>query len=513
MAMVYGTGTDSSVGGQIRTDYFYKKALVEVAKEAYFGQMADSMTMPKNMGKTIKLYHYLPILDDRNMNDQGINATTAGTGTQFDYPYGQAGANSTKKTAYVRVIKPENNDGTNPNDNSEGTWMYFRGDHATTAATALTIAQNNAMTWLRNKGVIDLTTPANTDTWAEVKALAITAGYLITEYAGTLDTVYGNLYGSSKDVGTISGKIPPLTESGGRVNRVGMKRLELEGTLDKFGFFTEYTQDSLDFDSDTELLSHLTTEVIKAANEMTEDQLQIDLLNSAGVVRYTGGASAASELQGNDVTDPFATGNTNDAITYDDLVKLSIELDNNRVPKATKIISGSRMVDTKVVNAARYIYIGSELIPSIMKMTDYHGNKAFIPVAHYASAGTVAKGEFGAVDNFRFIVVPEMMHWAASGAAVTSPSTVYRNSADSTGTLKYDVFPMLVVGDGAFTTVGFQTDGKSVKFKTKHVRPEQNYSNADPYGTKGFYSVQWWYGFMPLRSERIAVVKTVAEWG
>ena len=549
MAMVYGTGSDSSVGGQIRTDYFYKKALVEVAKEAYFGQMADSMTMPKNMGKTIKLYHYLPILDDRNMNDQGINATNVGNGTQFDYPIGQSGANSTTKTAYVRVVKPENVDQTAsprvPKDNSEGTWMYFRGDHASNGTTALQIAKGKAASWLLGqKNSLSGTTVSNSytaltgidtvidngTTAAELATIygilsttgagltpagvtPLDEGYLFTEYAATENTNYGNLYGSSKDVGTISGKIPTLTESGGRVNRVGMKRLELEGTLDKFGFFTEYTQDSLDFDSDTELLSHLTTEVIKAANEMTEDQHQVDLLNSAGVIRYTGSATSPGTLQGNDVADPFGSTNTNDAITYDDLVKLSIELDNNRVPKATKIISGSRMVDTKVVNAARYIYIGSELIPSIMKMTDYHGNKAFIPVAQYASAGTVAKGEFGAVDNFRFIVVPEMMHWAATGATVTSDTTLYRNSADSSGVLKYDVFPMLVVGDGAFTTVGFQTDGKSVKFKTKHVRPEQNYSNADPYGTKGFYSVQWWYGFMPLRSERIAVVKTIAEWG
>lgn len=52
----------STVGKQIRTDYFYKKALIDAAKEQYFGQMADVRSMPKNMGKTIKQYHYLPIL-------------------------------------------------------------------------------------------------------------------------------------------------------------------------------------------------------------------------------------------------------------------------------------------------------------------------------------------------------------------------------------------------------------------------------------------------------------------
>ena len=43
---VYGNGSNSTVGSQIRTDYFHKKALIELAKEQYFGQLADTMSMP-----------------------------------------------------------------------------------------------------------------------------------------------------------------------------------------------------------------------------------------------------------------------------------------------------------------------------------------------------------------------------------------------------------------------------------------------------------------------------------
>ena len=382
-------GTASDVGGQIRTDFYAKKALVEAAKEQYFGQLADVTAMPKNMGKTIKRFHYMPILDDRNVTGQGLDG---------------AGAS----------------------------------------------------------------------------------------YAN------GNLYGSSKDVGTITTKIPALTEAGGRVNRVGMKRLELEGTIEKFGFFDEYTQESLDFDSDADLMQHITTESVKAANEITEDQLQIDLLNGAGVVRYAGVATSNATLSGE------TAGIT--AVDYDDVVKLSIELNNNRTPKQTKVISGSRMVDTKVVNAARVMYVGSELVPALMKMTDYHNNKAFIPVAQYAQAGTVIRGEIGAVDAFRIVEVPEMMKFAGVGAAVTVADAGYHSTSS-----QYDVFPMLVVGDGAFTTVGFQTDGKTVKFKIKHVRPSENHSSSDPYGETGFYSIKWYYGTMILRAERLALLKTVAE--
>ena len=134
-------GVQSTVGNQLSDFYFQKKALIDAAKDQYFMQLADVTAMPKNMGKTIKRYHYIPLLDDANINDQGIDA---------------AGVAS----------------------------------------------------------------------------------------------VDGNLYGSSKDVGTIQGKLPLVSEVGGRVNRVGFKRKELEGTIQKMGFFDEYTKSLWIFDSD-----------------------------------------------------------------------------------------------------------------------------------------------------------------------------------------------------------------------------------------------------------------------
>jgi N4-gp56 family major capsid protein len=519
--IVYGTGSNSSVGSQLNLFHYYKKALVEAAKESYFSQMADVRSMPKNMGKTIKQYHYLPILDDRNLNSQGIDAAgaLASAGTVV------AGKNTHPFIAAVSVL---------PKGQPESQTIYFRADNVTGDTEALAEAKAKFVAWAYGEGFTTSQDIDGTSTAADIAAAytelvggvvsadgagstAGTTPYVVNTIAGSSTTLYGNLYGSSKDIGTITSKIPVLSETGGRVNRVGMKRIELQGTIDKFGFFTEYSQESMDFDTDAELMMHLTQEVVKAANELTEDQLQIDLINAAGVVRYTGTATSTATLQGNDITSPFAAGNGNDALTYDDLVKLSIELDNNRCPKNTTLIAGSRMVDTKVVNAARYAYIGSELLPTIMRLTDYHGNKAFIPVAAYASAGTVARGEVGAIDSFRFIVVPEMMHWDAVGATVAvdaEEDSVYRFSATADGaSFKYNVYPMLVVGESSFTTIGFQTDGKSVKFQTKHVKPGDNHTTDDPYGETGFYSIKWWYSMMPLRPERIALVKTIAEFG
>lgn len=378
-------GNQSTMGNQLQTELFWKKALIEAKKKVFFGQLANVRAMPKNMGKVIKQYHYIPLLDDANINDQGIDAA------------------------------------------------------------GVTIAN-------------------------------------------------GNLYGSSKDIGTISGKLPTLTENGGRVNRVGFKRKELQGTFEKFGFFDEYTQESMDFDSDADLEQHINREMLNGAAEITEDALQIDLLTSAGVVKFAGNATSNATVSGDDI------------VSYGDLIRLDIDLDANRTPKQTTAITGTRMIDTKVISGGRVMYIGSELIPTLRAMKDLHGEAAFIPVEKYAAGGTLLNGEIGSVGPFRIIVVPEMLKWAGAGADASADATCYE-TAD-----KFDVFPMLVVGEESFTTIGFQTDGESVKFSITHKKPgKETADRNDPYGETGFMSIKWYYGFMVLRPERLAVIKTAAK--
>lgn len=377
-------GSQSSIGNQLTTHFYQKKALIDLVKERYFGQLADVTAMPKNHGKKIVRYHYIPLLDDRNINDQGIDAQ------------------------------------------------------------GVTIAN-------------------------------------------------GNLYGSSRDIGLIPAKMPLLSETGGRVNRVGFKRKELEGTFEKYGFFQEYTQASLDFDTDAELQMHINREMTRGANEMTEDLLQIDLLNAAGTIRYAGAATSTATVGDADVVD------------YGDLMRLSIDLDDNRTPKRITMITGTRMVDTKTIMGARALYIGSELIPTLRAMKDLHGEPAFVSIEKYAAGGSTLTGEIGAIDAFRVIVVPQMLKWAGAGATSAS-GDVYETGG------KVDVFPMLVVGEGSFTTIGFQTDGNTVKFTVYHKKPGEGVADRnDPYGETGFMSIKWFYGFMALRPERLGLIKTAAK--
>ena len=392
---------DSASSDQMNTFFWIKKALIESRKEQFFMPMSSTMNLPKHFGKAVKVYHYIPLLDDRNVNDQGIDANGA------------------------------------------------------------TIAN-------------------------------------------------GNLYGSSRDVGSIVGKLPTLTETGGRVNRVGFTRLEREGSLHKFGFFTEFTQESMDFDSDDMLKEHLSRELLTGAVQLTEAVLQKDLLAAAGTVLFAGAATSDATITG-EVTP--AAGAVPElpasVVSYKNLMRLDQILTDNRTPKTTKIITGSRNIDTKVISGGRVMYVGSELVPLLKGLKDLFGNKAFIEIQHYGDAGTLMNGEIGSIDAFRFVQVPEMLHWAGAGAiAVDNPG--YHSTMVGVDE-RYDVFPMLVVGDDSFQNIGFQTDGKTVKFSVLTKMPgNETADRNDPYGETGFSSIKWYYGILIKRPERIGLVKCVA---
>ena len=392
---------DSASSDQMNTFFWIKKALIESRKEQFFMPMSSTMNLPKHFGKAVKVYHYIPLLDDRNVNDQGIDAN------------------------------------------------------------GVTIAN-------------------------------------------------GNLYGSSRDVGSIVGKLPTLTETGGRVNRVGFTRLEREGSLHKFGFFTEFTQESMDFDSDDMLKEHLSRELLTGAVQLTEAVLQKDLLAAAGTVLFAGAATSDATITG-EVTPAAGPVPAIPAsvVSYKNLMRLDQILTDNRTPKTTKIITGSRNIDTKVISGGRVMYVGSELVPLLKGLKDLFGNKAFIEIQHYGDAGTLMNGEIGSIDAFRFVQVPEMLHWAGAGAiAVDNPGY---HSTMVGGDERYDVFPMLVVGDDSFQNIGFQTDGKTVKFSVLTKMPgNETADRNDPYGETGFSSIKWYYGILIKRPERIALVKCVA---
>lgn len=395
-----GTPTPSTIGPQLVDFMFIKKALAEQAKEIVFSNMSSTIEIPKHTGTAIKRYVDVLMLDDKNINDQGIDAA------------GQTGQLSK-----------------NPN---------------------------------------------------------------------------GNLYGSSRDIGVIADRLPALGEQGGRVNRVGFKRLTIQGTMQKYGFFYEFTQDALNFDTQADLLQNMSREAVRGATQLQEAMLQKDLLDNCGTVYVPGTGFADWDT---DTTTSLKASVDDTAIpTYKDFMKFKLMLDDLRVPGSTSMFTGTRYIDTKTIPSARFAFISNALLPMLEQIKDFNNQPAWVPVEQYAAGGYTHPKEVGKIGNFRFIVVPEALYWGGAGAA-PAQNSIHRATSN-----KLDVYPILVIGEDAFTTIGFQTNGRDGKIKVMTKMPGlETASFDDPYGSRGFTSMQWWYGFLAQRPERLACMYTVAE--
>jgi len=158
-------GSASSVGVQLRTDHIKRKALIELVKEKYFSPLADTTVMPKHFGKKIRHYHWVPLLDDANINDQGIDA---------------AGVTTTREVT-ITIAAP---------GSTQGLWSkeYVSGEGAT-AGAALTAAQANTEDYFRELGVF------NTDFATTKTALEALPEPWVIDDTGVDVPASGNMYG------------------------------------------------------------------------------------------------------------------------------------------------------------------------------------------------------------------------------------------------------------------------------------------------------------------------------
>ena len=311
---------------------------------------------------------------------------------------------------------------------------------------------------------------------------------------GSVKSGNGNLFGNSKDLLVQNGAFPLLTEEGGMVNRVGMKRLVIEAKVSEYGFYMSFTKRSLDMDTETGLLARYSRAIGETQGDIREAQIRNALIGAAEQnMVFAGDATAIDEVDEADI------------LNYGDLRLMDKALKDARCPRSTKIIDGSTKYGTTTVGKARYVYVGSELIPTLEDM-EHKGKSVWQPVEMYAAAGTIAQGEIGRIGPFRFIEVEEdMPYYAGQGADASGSTGIAYVSTGADGNPHYDVFPVLFVGSGSYATVGFEGDVARVTT----VMPKADAYN-DVYGKKGAVSISWYFGMMYLHPEWIRSIATAA---
>jgi len=428
---MYNAGTDSTSGANTIVHYYDRMGIKAAIDENIFSQTADARNMPKKYGKTYKVSKWLHILDDDNMNDQGNLVWDEGS------------------SAYVTVVDNEGYKSGNK------CFLDHRYDGAdSTAKHAAALADANAFNASTGSG-----TPVE-----------IAAG-----------THNGAQYGSSRDVGYVTDNMPVLAEGASGVNRVGVTKITVETSLKRFGNYLEYS-DEVDLFSEDSVQIHYREELGYMAGQVQDDLTQIDMLNAAGIVAYTGTATSRDT-----VADIMAG-----VSGYNIIRKTTKQLFVNKAKKTTSVIGASTKVTTTPINAGWTAFIDSDVKYDLESVVDTAGDIAWTPSYKYATSGSLMKGEVGAIHDTRFIEAPRMMFWQKDT----------ENNAQLT-----DVHAILYVTPESFATVGLHGNNK-ITFKSKAPGKADS---TDVYGLRGFFSYNFFYASIALQPEKIARIECAAS--
>jgi len=166
---------------------------------------------------------------------------------------------------------------------------------------------------------------------------------------------------------------------------------------------------------------------------------------------------------------------TSSPLTNADLRLILRNFNRNDAEPFTEIVSPSQMVSTEGIAPAYFVTAHTDLKSDIQNLEN------FVPINQYSRTDKILPGEYGKVDEFRFLLTSNFKPWLSSGASSSTYLT-----AGSTGTGSADVYPVLVFARDSFGGTFFQ--GKNA-MHLKIVSPD-NVQHGNEMGLKGFMS--WW---------------------
>lgn len=285
-----------------------------------------------------------------------------------------------------------------------------------------------------------------------------------------------------------------LTEGAGAVNERALEKVTVETSLARYGEMINYT-DEVDLFSEDSIQVRYREELGELANSRMEDLMQLDML-ATPTVMYGGSATAIAEID------------EDSTVTYDLMRKATRKLVRNRAKKNTQMVTGADKIGTVPVAKSYYAVIGANVKGDLESLTRgtvaANGKTEFVynPAHTYANASTLAEGEVGAMHEIRFIESESAVVYAGKGADATGYTGVLASTDN-----KFDAFPILFPTQGAFASVGLKGQGK-IKF---HSKAPEAVEIVNPYGTKGFFSYNFFYAGIILEEEKLLKILVSAS--
>lgn len=186
-------------------------------------------------------------------------------------------------------------------------------------------------------------------------------------------------------------------------------------------------------------------------------------------------------LQG--CTNQYFGGTGTTIATVNDWLKLPLvrkivrNLQANHAKPVNKVLKAGANYNTTAIPEGFLVFVHSDLEPDVRDMS------GFTPAERYAS-GSPMPGEIGAVERFRFISCPDLPPILSAGASTGTYTTLQT----STSTAKADVYPVIVMGEDAFSQIAV----RGVNAMDITFLPPGQKSKSDPLGQRGYAGALWY---------------------
>ena len=233
--------------------------------------------------------------------------------------------------------------------------------------------------------------------------------------------------------------------------------------IQEYAFLYGFTNKTFDFYEDD-----IPKEINKQIGErvtFVSEMIAYGVLRSCTNVYYGGAGTTIATVNG-----PVSLGQ---------LQRIVENLRDNHAKMVTSQVSASALFGTEPIAAGYLVYCSTRLAADIRKMAGY------TPIEKYASVKPMP-GELGKVEEFRFIGHPDLPGLQDAGAAVGA------TDCRSTTGVNLDVYPMIVVGEDAWSRVSVR--GKDA-LKPTYLPPGVA-SKSDQFGQRGYAGTLWYSGMM-----------------
>ena len=209
---------------------------------------------------------------------------------------------------------------------------------------------------------------------------------------------------------------------------------------------------------------------------LVQEMIRYGSMKACTTVLYSGGTTRAT---------------TDEVISLAVLRRAARTLLANHAGKKSKIIRPGPEYDTSAIEEAFLVFVHTDAAADVRDLA------GFVPVSKYAGFKPISPKEIGSVEEFRFILSPELASYADAGGA---NSTLYGTTNSSNN---IDVYPFIICGEEAVFDIALKgTDSFNLSV-IPHTQKDKN----DVLGQRGYVGASFWSATLVANNGWMAVVE------